>query len=247
MSRTLSDKLPETETVRLASLKPHPRNYRTHPEDQLEHLAASIKEHGFYRNLVVAQDGTILAGHGVAEAALRAGLEEVRVVRLPIPPDSPQAIKVLTGDNEIEHLAEQDDRLLSELLKELAQGEASLLGTGYDEMMLANLVMVTRPATEIRDFNEAAHWVGLPTYGEEPDEEEPAGGGSGGSGGTGRPFREEIQLVVNFDSEEDRERFMAHAGIDKTRYRRGPTWSTWWPEKEREDLASLRYEAAADE
>lgn len=159
------------EQVPLADLKPHPRNYREHPDDQIEHLAQSIRQNGFYRNIVVARDNTILAGHGVALAAGRLGMLEVPVVRLPIDPDCPAALKVLTGDNEIEHLAEQDDRLLSELLKEIKEVDLDgLLGTGYDEAMLANLVFVTRPAGEIEDFDEAAHWVGMPEYhdGEEP-------------------------------------------------------------------------------
>ena len=46
-------------------LKPHPRNYRDHPQDQIDHLIQSIRENGFYRNVVVANDNTILAGHGV--------------------------------------------------------------------------------------------------------------------------------------------------------------------------------------
>jgi ParB-like chromosome segregation protein Spo0J len=53
-----------TEQASLTDLKPHPRNYRTHSDDQLKHLIQSIKEHGFYRNVVVIKDGTILAGHG---------------------------------------------------------------------------------------------------------------------------------------------------------------------------------------
>ncbi len=40
----------EVEHAAVEGLKPHPRNYRTHPEDQLAHLVASIEEHGFYRN-----------------------------------------------------------------------------------------------------------------------------------------------------------------------------------------------------
>jgi hypothetical protein len=54
-----------TELIAIKELKPHPRNYRSHPEDQLVHLVNSIKQHGFYRNVVVAKDNTILAGHGV--------------------------------------------------------------------------------------------------------------------------------------------------------------------------------------
>jgi hypothetical protein len=54
-----ADVLP-TEIVALSSLRPHPRNYREHPEDQIEHLMQSIRANGFYRNIVVARDGTII-------------------------------------------------------------------------------------------------------------------------------------------------------------------------------------------
>jgi ParB-like nuclease family protein len=151
------------ENVKPSTLKPHPRNYRQHPEDQLKHLMQSIREFGFYRNVIIARDGTILAGHGAVEAATALGLETIPVLRLAIEPDSAQAIKVLIGDNEIEHLAVQDDRLLSDLLKEI-HTDLDLLGTGYDDMMLAALVMNTRPAAEITDFDEATHWVGMPDY-----------------------------------------------------------------------------------
>jgi ParB-like chromosome segregation protein Spo0J len=146
------------ELVPLGKLRPHPRNYRAHPEDQIEHLAESIRANGLYRNIVAAKDGTILAGHGVVLAATALGMASVPVVRLPIDPDSPQALKVLTGDNEIEHLAEQDDRLLTELLKEISQVDtAGLLGTGYDAAMLANLEFVKRTGIEI-DKREAVVW-----------------------------------------------------------------------------------------
>src|SRR5947207_1260944 len=218
--------LPEPEMVAVAALVPHARNYRTHPEDQMEHLKASLQEHGLYRNIVIAKDGTILAGHGIVQAARALGLEQVRAIRLPLDPDSPAAIKVLVADNEVEHLAEQDDRLLSELLKQIRESEeVSLLGTGYDDAMLANLAMVTRPASEIRNMDEAAHWVGMPEY-PEP--------------------REELKLIVSFETEADRTDLMERLGIDKIHNRVGETWSIWWPEKEREDLAHLKFEATAD-
>lgn len=223
MKRQAADiQTPPAEQVPLASLKGHPRNYRQHPEDQIEHLAASIREHGLYRNIVTANDGTILAGHGVALAAAAAGLESVPVVRLPIEPDSPAALKVLTGDNEIEHLAEQDDRALSELLREIALDDPlALLGTGFDEAMLANLVYVTRPASEIADMDEAAHWVGMPEYA-------PADGD-----------RERLRLTVSFAGEADRADFYRRLGIDGPR---GQNASIWWPLREKDDPRSLRLE-----
>ncbi len=106
----------EPELVLLSSLKPHPRNYRQHPEDQLLHLMESIKQNGLYRNILVSKDLTILAGHGVSKACERLEMKEVPVIRLDVDSESPQALKILAGDNEIGHLGEIDDRALTEIL-----------------------------------------------------------------------------------------------------------------------------------
>lgn len=73
----IKDDLPilhETEIVSIESLSPHPRNYRGHPEDQIEHLVQSIRENGCYRNIVVARDRSIL----VTSRQLRNDLEASR-------------------------------------------------------------------------------------------------------------------------------------------------------------------------
>ena len=158
----------QPQIVPIETLKPHPQNYRKHPDDQLQHLVESIKEHGIYRNIIVANDKTILAGHGVVQACLKMEMKEVPVIILELDPQDTKALKILTGDNEIANLGEIDDRLLSEILKEIKTEDLNgLLGTGYDEKMLANLVMVTRPASEIANINEAAQWAGMPNYDEE--------------------------------------------------------------------------------
>ncbi len=211
-----------TEQVLVKDLKPHPRNYRVHLDDQLAHIVKSIQEHGFYRNVVIALDGTILAGHGVVQAAKKLGLERVPAYRLDIDPLSPIALKVLTGDNEISKLGEVDDRALTEMLKEIRQADG-LLGTGFDEQMLAALAFVTRPASEIGDMNDALAWTGMPEYDQGGDQ---------------------IKLVVTFLNEEDRAEFVVKSGltIDKKVAR---TWATRWPFTEREDGAAIKFEEEA--
>ena len=208
-----------TEAVRLDDLRPHPRNYRAHPDDQIEHLKASLVEHGVYRPVVIARDSTILAGHGLVEAARRLGYAEMPAVRLDIDPDDPRAIKLLIGDNEISHLVESDDRSLSELLREVGSVDlGALLGTGYDEMMLANLVMVTRPASEIADMDAAAEWVGLPEY---------------------EPSETTLRLTVTFADADDRTRFAELVGLALGEH----TVSIRWPPPaERVDQTSVRFE-----
>jgi len=211
--------------VPLDELHEHPRNYRAHSDEQLRHLEQSIREHGFYRNVVIANDSTILAGHGVVRAARRVGLASVRCVRLDVAPDSPAALKLLVADNELARFAGFDDRQLSELLKEVSDFDvAGLLGTGYDEAQLANLIYVTRPRSEIREYQDAAAWVGLPEFesGDAP-----------------------ARLVVSFASEDDRATFMQQIGATVVQQRNGRTWSIWWPEREREDAGALRFDDAA--
>lgn len=210
------------EDVALDQLKPHPRNYQAHPDDELEHIMESIKTHGFYRNVVIARDGTILAGHGVTEAARRMGLERVPAIRVDYAPDDPRALKLLVSDNEIRHLAEVDDRALTELLRDLNETELGLLGTGYDPMMLANLAMVTRPAHEIEDLDAAAQWVGMPDYEDKGEDR--------------------IQIIVNFANEEDRQEFCRILGIDASKIGDdGRQRSIWWPKRIGNDLHAVRF------
>lgn len=214
------------EIVPVASLKPHPRNYRKHTDEQLRDIAESIRQHGVYRNVVVARDLTLLAGHGVVAAAKASGITEMPVFRVDVDPHDPRAIKIMVADNELSRGAEVDDRLLSELLREIKVEDVDgLVGTGFDDMMLANLVMVTRPRGEIADIDAAREWAGagMPEF----------------ENGAGQP----IELVVRFDSEVDRDRLLEQLGAHHVE-KKMRVWSTWWPPREaRDDIKSLRYES----
>jgi ParB-like chromosome segregation protein Spo0J len=212
----------EGELVDIDKLRPHPRNYRTHPEDQLKHLIESIKEFGIYKNIVVAQDYTILTGHALFEAAKLLNISKLPVKRFDYDPESPRALKILTNDNELGHFAVVDDRLLTDLLKQIKENDPTgLLGTGYDERMLANLVMVTRHENEIADINEAAHWVGMPEFDNEDS-----------------PYK----LVVSFENEDMRNEFLKRIKVKNLSKATGKTLSMWWPQREKQDLKSVKFE-----
>jgi ParB-like chromosome segregation protein Spo0J len=202
----------------ISDLKPHPKNYKNHPADQVEHLKKSISDNGIYRNVITAKDGTILAGHGVVKAATELGLTSVPVVRLQISSSSIQATKLLTADNEVSHLGEVDDRALSNILKEIMEKD-DLLGTGYDDQMLANLLFVTRPASEIKDTDHAKEWVGMPEY--ERD--------------TGEPKK----LIISFESYDDKKQFCELINLP---FAEKEKESTWFPFKERTDMQSIAFE-----
>lgn len=211
------------EDVSIEDLKAHSGNYKEHPPEQIEHLVRSIETHGFYRNVVVANDGTILAGHGVIQAAQTLGLSHVPVTRMPIDPDSPEAKQIIAGDNEIGRQADVNDRALTDVLRELA--EAGVLeGTGFDESMLANLVFVTRNEGEVKDVNAAAEWVGMPGF--DPVELKP-------------------KLVLTFETQEAREQMIEQLGLVIAKRERRVV-SSWYPPKEREDIEAVRWEPEAE-
>lgn len=214
--------------VPLDQLTPHPRNYRSHPDDQIDHLMASLREYGWYRNVVVARGDVILAGHGIVGAARALGMAEAPIVRLDLDPMEPRALKLLAADNFVSHLAEDDDRALTEMLREIADiDEIGLLGTGFDELSLAALTMVTRPASEIADFDAAAEWVGMPEF-------EAMGAGP--------------RIVVEFDDPAARQRWADTCGLFFTYRKPGPRglWSARLVASEaeaaREDRSSVMFE-----
>lgn len=211
----------KTERISIEKLSPHPRNYQDHPQDQLDQIIESIKAHGFYRNIIVARDNTILAGHGVVLAATQMGKKRVPVIRLDVDPNDPRALKVLTSDNEINNLAVVDDRALTEMLREIMQTSEGLGGSGFTGEQLAALTLVTRDATEISDKNAAAEWIGMPAF--EPIEDAP-------------------RLMISFENEEDRETLMELIGNSIIIKRVGKVWTIKWPEKARDDLSSVRFE-----
>jgi len=196
-------------------LKPHPKNYKKHPDDQLKHLCKSIEENGLYRHIVIANDDTILAGHGVILACQKLDIKKVPTVKLPIDSTSSKAIKLLTADNEVGHLAISDDRQLSDILKQILD-DGDLLGTGYDEMMLSNLLYVTRPESEIKTLDEAKEWVGLPEY---------------------EKSKIPLKMIVSFENEDDRREFARVLSIPIT----DKTKSTWFPYKENDDTKSVEF------
>ena len=63
-------------------LIPYANNARTHTQEQIAKIAASIKEFGFCNPVLIDKDDGIIAGHGRIEAARKLGLKEVPTITL---------------------------------------------------------------------------------------------------------------------------------------------------------------------
>lgn len=67
------------ESWEVGRLIPYDNNNKKHPPEQIERLAASIKEHNFENLILVEEDGTIISGHGRRLAVLHLGWTHVPV------------------------------------------------------------------------------------------------------------------------------------------------------------------------
>lgn len=51
----------------------------------------------------------------------------------------------------------------------------------------------------------------------------------------------EVRLVLTFDTEEERDQLVEQIEVVIAK-KTGPTWSAWWPPRDREDLSALRFD-----
>jgi ParB-like chromosome segregation protein Spo0J len=59
----------KVERRKVSKLVPYAKNSRTHSDQQIDQIAASITEWGFANPVLIGEDGTIIAGHGRVLAA----------------------------------------------------------------------------------------------------------------------------------------------------------------------------------
>ena len=67
-------------TAKVGDLIPYARNSRTHSDEQVAKIAASIKEFGFLNPVLTDGENGIIAGHGRILAAQKLGLEMVPTI-----------------------------------------------------------------------------------------------------------------------------------------------------------------------
>jgi DNA modification methylase len=115
------------------ALIPYARNARTHSDEQVAQIAASIKEWGWTTPVLIDEDGGIIAGHGRVMAARKLGIEEVPTMVATGWTKAQKQAYVL-ADNQLPQNAGWDMDLLSVEMKDLdAEGfDLSLIGFGDD-------------------------------------------------------------------------------------------------------------------
>jgi ParB family chromosome partitioning protein len=117
------------------SLFPYFNNSRTHSDEQVSQVAASIREFGFTNPILVDEDSGIIAGHGRLMAAKKIGLEEVPCIILDGLSDAQKKAYII-ADNQLALNAGWDNESLRIELDDLTEAGFDIQLTGFtlDEM-----------------------------------------------------------------------------------------------------------------
>jgi len=126
------------EEVAVNKLIPYAKNSRTHSDQQVAQIAASIKEFGF-RNPILVDKLTLIAGHGRLLAAQKLGLEKVPTIDCSDMTESQKKAYII-ADNKLALNAGWDTAMLTIEMQELETEGFDLSLLGFDDKELNALL-----------------------------------------------------------------------------------------------------------
>lgn len=120
------------EYIAIVDLREYGKNARTHSEEQVAQIAASMEEFGFTNPVLVDEENEIIAGHGRLAAATQIGLEEIPAIRLVgLSDEQKRALRI--ADNTLALNAGWDLDLLAEEVQGLNLDGFELDLLGFDD------------------------------------------------------------------------------------------------------------------
>jgi len=138
---------------KVAELVPYAKNARTHSDEQISQIAASIREWGFTNPVLIDEDSGIIAGHGRVLAAQLLGIKILPTMTATGWTDTQKRAYVL-ADNKLAQNADWDDDLLREELDGLKGLEFDLDIIGFDEGELEDLLSDGEPPKQVGALSE---------------------------------------------------------------------------------------------
>jgi DNA modification methylase len=128
----------KVEYKKTAELIPYVNNARTHSEEQIKQVAASIKEFGFTNPILIDENNGIIAGHGRSLAAELLKMEQVPTITLTGLTDNQRKAYIL-ADNKLALNAGWDVELLMLEIDTLDADNFDISLIGFDEDELGNM------------------------------------------------------------------------------------------------------------
>lgn len=133
----------------VSALIPYAANSRTHSDEQVAQIAASIKQFGWTNPILIDGENVIIAGHGRLLAARKLGLEKVPIICIDHLSKAQQRALVI-ADNQLALNAGWDLNMLKAELEELSLEDFDLDLIGFDDKFLDGL-LVPEPTEGLTD------------------------------------------------------------------------------------------------
>jgi len=130
---------PDYKKAKVASLVPYARNSRTHSDEQVAKIAASIKEFGFLNPVIVDGENGIIAGHGRILAAQKLGMKEVPTIEASHLTDAQRRAYII-ADNRLALDAGWDFDLVKVEIQDLDEAGFDLSLTGFSIEEMAQII-----------------------------------------------------------------------------------------------------------
>lgn len=120
-------------------LIPYANNSRTHSPEQVNQVAASIKEFGFTNPVLIDDDGGIIAGHGRVMAARKLNISEVPTITLGGLSEAQRKAYVI-ADNKLALNSGWDFEVLRLEVETLKDLDFDIGFLGFDDVELGELL-----------------------------------------------------------------------------------------------------------
>ena len=155
------DKFPSIKKVKTVDLIPYARNSRTHSDEQINQIAASIKEFGFLNPIIIDGDNGIIAGHGRVMAANKLNIKELPCVDASHLSETQRRAYVI-ADNKLALNSDWDIEMLRVEFDELQEAGFDLELTGFSMDEIADL-QIEELAEGLTDEDETPEYPDVPT------------------------------------------------------------------------------------
>ncbi len=142
-------------------LVPRALNPRTHSEQQVAQVAASIREFGWTNPILVGADDDVIVGHARLMAARKLGMEEVPVIVLRHLSEAQRRALVI-ADNQLALNAGWDEKTLRLELALLQEADYDLGLVGFDDVELARLLEKQEAQAGLTDEDDVPELSEIP-------------------------------------------------------------------------------------
>lgn len=144
---------PDYKKVSVEKLIPYARNSRTHSSEQVDQIAASIKEFGFLNPIITDGENGIVAGHGRVMAAKKLGLKELPCIDASHLTETQRRAYII-ADNKIAINSDWDTEMLRVEFDELKEADFDLELTGFSLDEISELEFDSDCEIEMPELND---------------------------------------------------------------------------------------------